>query len=79
MIEVDPNIRVNGQHTFTYLDEQPDLLATLREGYAYVVFQPEMGMAWPATVVKIEDDGYVEFDVAWEKWKRVIPPDKGDR
>ena len=69
MIEIDPNVRIQHNHTFVYLDEKPDLLATLRTGDAHVVFQPEMNVAWPATVVEVGDDGYVELDVAWSKWK----------
>jgi hypothetical protein len=70
MIEIDPNIRVNGNHTFVYVDD-PEELGMLKVGYSYVLYQPEMSMAWPGTIVEVKADGYVEFEVAWEKWKNV--------
>jgi hypothetical protein len=66
VIVIDPNVRVTDNHTFTFVDNPGDY----RAGDAHVVIEEESGMTWPATIMVLRDDGYMELDVAWEKWKR---------
>ncbi len=64
-VEIDLNVRINGNHTYTY--EDPAYVAQFEVGSAYVVGESESGLTFPATLVAKRNDGYMEFEVAWEK------------